>query len=170
MHKPVYAAITLLVHLAYGAQLPRATPNAESRSLKELFPRATSITVNLGTTFQEMDGFGCSQAFGRAENIYDSSAAAQQTALDLLFNPTSGAGFTILRNRIGNSNTAGDSIEPTSPGSPSAAPKYTWDGFDSAQVWLSQKAAGYGVSYIYADAWGAPYFMKTNGNTGSKSS
>ena len=38
-----------------------------------------------------------------------------------------------------------------------------WDGSDGEQVWLSQQAASYGVTTIYADAWSAPAFMKTNG-------
>ncbi|KAJ7719931.1 glycoside hydrolase [Mycena metata] len=128
--------------------------------------RATSISVNLGTTFQEMDGFGVSQAFGRANDIFNAAASAQTQALNLLFSPTSGAGLTILRNRIGNGNTASDSILPTSPGSPSATPNYQFDNNDSSQIWLSQKAIGFGVKTFYADAWGAPYFMKTNGAVG----
>lgn len=89
-------------------------------------------------------------------------AAQQQTVLDLLFNPTTGAGLTILRVRVG-SGGAGDSILPTSPGSPNATPKYVWDGDDSGQVFVAQKAASYGVKTFYADAWSAPGFMKTNG-------
>ncbi|KIK71518.1 carbohydrate-binding module family 1 protein [Collybiopsis luxurians FD-317 M1] len=143
------------------AQLPRATA--------EVFSRAASVavTVSLGTTYQVMDGFGTSEAFGRAENVYDASASAQTAALDYMFNPTTGAGFTILRNRIGNGNTASDSIEPNAPSSSSATPSYQWDGNDSGQLWLTQKALSYGVKYIYADAWGAPYFMKTNDNEGN---
>ncbi|KIK63922.1 carbohydrate-binding module family 1 protein [Collybiopsis luxurians FD-317 M1] len=114
-----------------------------------------------------MDGFGTSEAFGRAENIFDAPPAAQTAALNLLFNPTTGAGFTILRNRIGNGNTASDSIEPNPPSSPMATPAYDFDGFDSGQVWLSQQARALGVKYIYADAWGAPYFMKTNDDLGN---
>ncbi|KAJ7129150.1 glycoside hydrolase superfamily [Mycena epipterygia] len=149
--------------MARAAELaqPRATPEAH-----HLQRRATSISVTLGTTFQEMDGFGVSEAFGRATNIFDSSASAQTAALDLMFSPTAGAGFTILRNRIGNGNTASDSILPTSPGSPSATPNYQLDNNDSSQIWLSQKAIGYGVNKFYADAWGAPFFMKTNGAVG----
>ncbi|KAJ7465811.1 glycoside hydrolase [Mycena galericulata] len=113
-----------------------------------------------------MDGFGVSQAFGRANDIFSAAAPAQTAALDLLFSPTAGAGFTILRNRIGNGNTEADSILPTSPGSPTAAPDYQFDGSDSSQIWLSQKAIGYGVKTFYADAWGAPYFMKTNNAVG----
>ncbi|KAF5391171.1 hypothetical protein D9757_002993 [Collybiopsis confluens] len=111
--------------------------------------------------------FGTSEAFGRALNIFDASPTAQTAALDLLFNPASGAGFTILRNRIGNSNTASDSVEPNAPSSPTATPAYDFDGIDSGQVWLSQQARAMGVQHIYADAWGAPYFMKTNDNLGN---
>ncbi|KAL1872669.1 hypothetical protein Daus18300_004215 [Diaporthe australafricana] len=124
----------------------------------------TAITVNLGTTYQQMDGFGISQAFGRAkefENI--SSAATKKQGLDFLFNTTTGAGLTIIRNRIG-SGGSGDSILPTSPGSPSGTPAYSWNNDDSGQVWLSQQAMTYGVKTIYADAWSAPGFMKTNGD------
>ncbi|KAI0337394.1 glycoside hydrolase [Trametopsis cervina] len=122
---------------------------------------ATTVTVNFADTHQTMDGFGFSQAFGRANDLYNLPATARTNALDLLFSPTKGAGMTILRNRIGSGGT-GDSIEPTSPGSPSAAPKYSWDGSDTHQVWLSQQALTYGVKTFYADAWSAPGFMKTN--------
>jgi len=122
-----------------------------------------TVTVNVAQTFQTMDGFGFSQAFGRANDIKGLPAASQKQALDFLFNTTTGAGMTILRNRIGSGGT-GDSIEPTSPGSPSAAPMYVWDDNDTGQVWFSQQAQNYGVTTFYADPWSAPGFMKTNGN------
>ncbi|KAJ7707424.1 glycoside hydrolase superfamily [Mycena rosella] len=159
----IVVVLSLAVRIAHAAEpgLPRATSEAHV-----LQRRATSISVNLGTTFQEMDGFGVSEAFGRATNIFSATASAQTAALDLIFSPTAGAGLTILRNRIGNGNTSADSILPTSPGSPSATPNYQYDNNDSSQLWLSQKAIGYGVKTFYADAWGAPYFMKTNGAVG----
>jgi O-glycosyl hydrolase len=122
-----------------------------------------TVTVNVAQTFQTMDGFGFSEAFGRANDIKGLPAAMQKQALDMLFSTTTGAGMTILRNRIG-SGGAGDSIEPTSPGSPIAAPAYVWDNNDSGQVWFSQQAQSYGVNTFYADPWSAPGFMKTNGN------
>ncbi|KAJ7174964.1 glycoside hydrolase, partial [Mycena crocata] len=149
--------------LVRAAQLGLASASPEAHPLQR---RATSISVTLGTTFQTMDGFGVSQAFGRAANIFTATASAQTAALDLLFSPTVGAGFTILRNRIGNGNTVADSILPTSPGSPTSTPNYQFDNNDSSQIWLSQKAIGYGVKTFYADAWGAPGFMKTNGAIG----
>ncbi|EIM79541.1 glycoside hydrolase [Stereum hirsutum FP-91666 SS1] len=132
--------------------------------LLHVFPvSAVTVTVDIGTTYQEMDGFGFSQAFGRANDVKNLPAAQQRQTLDLLFNITNGAGMTILRNRIG-SGGLGDSIEPNSPGSSNATPTYVWDGDDSGQVWFSQQARSYGVSTFYADAWSAPGFMKTNNN------
>lgn len=123
----------------------------------------TAITVNLGTTYQQIDGFGFSQAFGRAKEFQNlGDTAVRRQGLDYLFNTTTGAGFTIVRNRIG-SGGSGDSILPTSPGSPSGTPTYSWNNDDSGQVWLSQEAMKYGVKTFYADAWSAPGFMKTNG-------
>ncbi|KAL2066438.1 hypothetical protein VTL71DRAFT_2509 [Oculimacula yallundae] len=121
-----------------------------------------AISVNVGTTYQTMDGFGFSQAFGRANDLFNLPSTQRTYGLDLLFSPTKGAGFTILRNRIGSGGN-GDSILPTNPGSPSATPKYVWDGNDAHQVWVSQQAKAYGVTRFYANAWSAPGFMKTNG-------
>ncbi|KAJ6479633.1 glycoside hydrolase [Mycena sanguinolenta] len=127
------------------------------------FARAqTTVTVQLGTTFQTMDGFGFSEAFGHANDLFNYPATEQKQVLDLLFSTTVGAGMTIIRNRIG-SGGAGDSILPTSPGCSTCTPQYSWDGSDGHQVWFSQQAMSYGVKTIYADAWSAPGFMKTNG-------
>lgn len=123
----------------------------------------TAITVNLASQLQQMDGFGVSQAFKRASEFKAMAATPRQQALDYLFSTTTGAGLTVIRNRIG-SGGAGDSILPTSPGSPSGTPSYQFDGDDEGQVWFSQQAITYGVKEIYADAWSAPGFMKTNGN------
>ncbi|PVH71378.1 carbohydrate-binding module family 1 protein [Cadophora sp. DSE1049] len=123
----------------------------------------TAITINPGTTYQSIDGFGFSQAFGRAVELQSATTSTRKTALDLLFSTTTGAGFSIIRNRIG-SGGSGDSILPASPGSPSGTPNYVWDNNDKGQVWFSQAAVSYGVKNIYADAWSAPGFMKTSGS------
>lgn len=123
----------------------------------------TAITVNVATKYQIIEGFGFSQAFGRATEFKNAPSATQTKALDLLFSTTSGAGLSIIRNRVG-SGGSGDSILPTSPGSPSGTPKYTWDGDDRGQLWFTKAAVSMGVKTIYADAWSAPGFMKTSGN------
>jgi glucuronoarabinoxylan endo-1,4-beta-xylanase len=125
---------------------------------------ASTVTVNGGTSFQRIDGFGISEAFGQANSIRNATATTQRQALDMLFSTSVGAGFSILRSIIP---AGSDSIEPRSPGSPSATPAYVWNGAndaqDQGQVWLARQAKTYGVSAFYNDAWSAPGFMKTNG-------
>ncbi|KAH3918269.1 hypothetical protein HBI56_142970 [Parastagonospora nodorum] len=131
--------------------------------------QASTITVDLSKTFQTMDGFGVCENFQRAVQMKNLSEPLQRYALDLLWNQTSGAGFSILRNGIGSQPNSSDnamiSIQPENPGGPDAPPKYQWDGYDNAQVWLSLEASNtYGVKSIYANAWSAPGYMKTNDN------
>ncbi|KAJ5642835.1 hypothetical protein N7490_006835 [Penicillium lividum] len=123
---------------------------------------ASSIVVDTCSVLQQIDGFGFSQAFGRATELEAASADLQKQALDLLFGIEQGAGFSIIRNYIPSSSTS--SIEPKNPGSPSTTPNYTWTGDDVGQVWFTKQAVSYGVSTIYADAWSAPGFMKTSGD------
>jgi O-glycosyl hydrolase len=143
---------------------------AIAHSRTALGPRqASTILVDPAKTYQKMDGFGISETFQRANQMKALSEPLQRNALDLLFNRTTGAGFSILRNGIGSSpDSSSDhmvSIQPKSPGGPHAAPKYSWDGNDNSQVWVSTEAVKtYGVTTIYANAWSAPGYMKTNNN------
>ncbi|KAK0737808.1 glycoside hydrolase superfamily [Schizothecium vesticola] len=126
-----------------------------------------TLTVNLAQTHQTIDGFGVSEAFQRALTIYKLPALERRRALDLLFHPATGAGFSILRNGIGSSPDSRDdhmvTIQPRSPGSPTSPPSYTWDASDSGQLWLTTEAVHtYGVRTVYANAWSAPGYMKTN--------
>src|ERR1700677_3224623 len=126
-----------------------------------------SATINGGTTYQTMAGFGASEGFGQAQVIMDASSAAQTQALNYLYSASSGAGLDILRNEI--SADSGDTIEPTAPSSPSATPSYASLASindDQGQLWLAQTIkADYGVTNVFADAWSAPAFMKTNDET-----
>ncbi|HEX7737652.1 MAG TPA: cellulose binding domain-containing protein [Ktedonobacteraceae bacterium] len=151
--KTVFLVLSLLVLLVFALS---------TLVFKTTAFAASAVTINGGTTFQTIDGFGFSEAFGQASNVENAPASTQQQVLDLLFNTSTGAGFTILRNII--PSDSNHTIEPNSPGSPSATPTYTWDGNNWGQVALSKQAMSYGVSRIYADAWSAPGFMKTNGS------
>lgn len=139
-------------------------------TLATLHPRQSStVIIDLTKTYQTIDGFGMSETFQRANQMHALSPSLQRYALDLLFNRTSGAGFSILRNGIGSSpDSSSDhmvSIQPKSPGGPNATPKYIWDGNDNSQVWVSTEAMKtYGVGTVYANAWSAPGYMKTNNN------
>ena len=156
MHFPRLLAATVVPFLASAAPEPR------------LYSRASTITVDTTKTYQTIDGFGFSEAFQRANNIVNLPAPQQKALLDLLFNTTTGAGFSILRIGIGSSLTSDkdymNTIEPTNPGSPTAKPTYVWDGKDSGQVFVAQQAVAYGVKTFYGNAWTAPAFMKTNNN------
>ncbi|KAF5656113.1 cellulose hydrolase [Fusarium circinatum] len=95
------AALNLLgcIAPAFVAALPTDS-NSDSEVL---------ISVNSHVKHQELDGFGTSQAFQRAEDILGKDSLSQkgtQHVLDLLFSKDIGAGFSILRNGIGSSNSA----------------------------------------------------------------
>jgi glucosylceramidase len=131
---------------------------------------ATRVEVDPHRSHQRVDGFGFSEAFQRSNILHGLqglSPAKQRQVLDLLFT-RAGADFSLLRNGIGSSPTDTydlmKTIEPVSPGAPDAPPRYEWDGDDNSQVWLSREALRRGVRAIYADAWSAPGFMKTNGS------
>ena len=124
---------------------------------------ASSATINGGQTFQTITGFGASEGFGQAQTIMSNSTVESQ-ALKYLFSTSGGAGLTILRNEI--SADSGDTIEPNAPSSPTATPAYlplASIGNDQDQLTLAQAIkSAYGVTNIFADAWSAPAFMKTN--------
>jgi len=126
---------------------------------------ADTAMINGATTYQTVAGFGASEAFGEAATVMNAPSSVQQQALADLYSPTTGAGLTILRNEIGA--TSGNTIEPTNPGGPNATPNYlplSQINQDMGQLWFAQQIkARYGVTDIYADAWSAPGFMKTNG-------
>jgi O-glycosyl hydrolase len=128
---------------------------------------ASTATVNGGTTFQTITGFGASEAFGQAATVMNASSAVQIQALNLLYGTSGGAGLTILRNEI--SADSGDTIEPTAPSSPSATPSYVSLASidqDMGQLWFAQQIKErFGVTNVFADAWSAPAFMKTNDET-----
>ena len=142
---------------------------------------ASNVSINAASTFQVIDGFGASDAFHTGKYIsgYGSSLTADQSAkiIELLFSPTTGAGLNIIRHEIGSSTamvtgvpSTGDgdnlaSIEPTAPTSgPSGTPTYVWDTADpdKGQIWFTQQAMQYVDPIVYADAWSAPAYMKTN--------
>ncbi|KAF5013040.1 hypothetical protein FDECE_934 [Fusarium decemcellulare] len=106
-----------------------------------------SITIQVNQPQQQIDGFGFSQAFGRAREFERTAEDLRRSALDYLFDTEKGAGFSIIRNRIG-SGGSWDSILPNSPGSPDDAPDYQWDGDDRGQVWFTKQAVSYGVKTI----------------------
>jgi len=126
---------------------------------------ASTATINGGTTFQTITGFGASEGFGQAATVMNASSPVQSAALGDLYGTSGGdAGLTILRNEIGAD--PGTIIEPNAPSSPTATPTYvplSQTNQDQGQLWFAQQIkADFGVTNVFADAWSAPGFMKTN--------
>ncbi len=104
-----------------------------------------------------------SEGFGQAKTLMNAPASVQKQVLSLLYSPTRGAGLTILRNEI--SADKGFTIEPKAPSSPNGKPSYLTLAEvdqDQGQLWFAKQIkADYGAS-VFADAWSALGFMKTN--------
>ncbi|EXL51685.1 hypothetical protein FOCG_07512 [Fusarium oxysporum f. sp. radicis-lycopersici 26381] len=119
----------------------------------------TSVTVNTNKRLQVIDGFGVSEAYGHAKQFQNLGPGPQKEGLDLLFNTTTGAGLSIIRNKIGCDDS--NSITSTNTDNPAKQPVFHFDGDDDGQVWFSKQAMSYGVETIYANAWSAPLYMKS---------
>ncbi|KAF5686392.1 glucuronoxylanase xynC [Fusarium circinatum] len=119
----------------------------------------TSVTVNTNKKLQVIDGFGVSEAYGHAKQFQNLGPGPQKEGLDLLFNTTTGAGLSIIRNKIGCDGS--NSITSTNTDNPEKQPVFHFDGDDDGQVWFSKQAMSYGVDTIYANAWSAPVYMKS---------
>jgi glucuronoarabinoxylan endo-1,4-beta-xylanase len=123
-----------------------------------------NVTISSVKQYQRIAGFGVSEGFGQAKTLMRAPASVRQQVLSLLYSPTRGAGLTILRNEI--SADKGFTIEPKAPSSPNGKPSYLTlaeVGQDQGQLWFAKQIKdGYGVSDVFADAWSAPAFMKSN--------
>jgi glucosylceramidase len=120
---------------------------------------ATTITVNEGSTFQSIDGFGYTLTQGSAKLISALSAAAQTSLLNELFS-SSGIGLSVVRIGVG----ATDMSESS----------YTYR--DGASFSLSGPDLTYTIPIlkkilainpnikVLATPWTAPRWMKTNGS------
>jgi O-glycosyl hydrolase len=151
--RPAWTALAAASALAASTLAAAMSPAAASAG-------PARATINGSAAYQRISGFGVSEAFGQAQTVMNAPAATQQQVLSLLYG-RSGAALTILRNEIP-SDSAG-TIEPAAPSSPSARPAYRALGNDEGQEWFARTIQRqYGVHQFFADAWGAPAFMKTN--------
>ncbi|KAK6436685.1 hypothetical protein LTR95_007123 [Oleoguttula sp. CCFEE 5521] len=125
------------------------------------------VSVNTHQKYQKYDGIGVSEAFQRSLVIHELDTPSQTKVLDYLFSKTKGIGMTILRNGLGSSPDQPfdlmKSIAPTAPRSNNSQLNFIpLPRQDQYQVWLSYQAISRGVDTIYADAWSADGYMKTN--------
>ncbi|HJS96147.1 MAG TPA: glycoside hydrolase family 30 beta sandwich domain-containing protein [Solirubrobacteraceae bacterium] len=122
-----------------------------------------TVTIDTAKQYQRIAGFGVSEGFGQAKTLMNAPASVQKRVLNLLYSPRDGAGLTILRNEI--SADRGFTIEPKAPSRPNGKPSYltlAQVDQDQGQLWFAKQIkAEYGAS-VFADAWSAPAFMKSN--------
>ena len=148
------ATVSLLAASCGGGSSGRSSSGSSSTA---------TVTIDAAKQYQRIAGFGVSEGFGQAKELMHMPAAVQKQVLSLLYSPTRGAGLTILRNEI--SADKGFTIEPKAPSSPTGKPAYLTLAEvdqDQGQLWFAKQIkADYGAS-VFADAWSAPGFMKTN--------
>jgi O-glycosyl hydrolase len=127
------------------------------------FSAGAMVRIDAAVRYQRIAGFGVSEGFGQAKALMSAPGRVRQRVLSLLYSPSRGAGLTLLRNEI--SADAGFTIEPRAPRGPTAKPSYlslAEVDQDQGQLWFAKQIrADYGAS-VFADAWSAPGFMKSN--------
>jgi glucuronoarabinoxylan endo-1,4-beta-xylanase len=113
-------------------------------------------------TFQEMDGFGVCGAFRQADNLYKYPEDIRARVLDILFSTKKdGAGFSIIRNIIGDSGVWGNETDgPTKSIEPSEG-VFNFEG-DEDQIWFMKEAEKRGCHRFISSAWSPPAWMKTS--------
>jgi glucuronoarabinoxylan endo-1,4-beta-xylanase len=127
---------------------------------------ASSATISWNTLKQPIDGFGISEAFHQSNNINNFPEPKRTEILDLLFSTTKGAGFSILRNIVGDGGTWGNATDgPNATIEPSEGVWWNWDAKNDDQIWLMNECKNiYGVTLFMSTVWSPPAWMKTNGS------
>lgn len=111
-------------------------------------------------TYQEMDGFGICGAFRQANNLLKYPKTERDQLLDMLFSQTQGAGFSIIRNIIGDGGTWGDQFDGPTPTIEPTEGVWNWSG-DEDQILFMQEAKKRGCNKFISTAWSPPAWMKT---------
>jgi O-glycosyl hydrolase len=140
---PIAAAVAALV-VATSASASMASASTLPRHPAQSTTSAVTAQVQVGPgADQVVNGFGFADAFGQVGNLQAMPADVQNAVVNLLFNPSTGAGLDIVRFGLGGIGGAGDL---------------------SAQLWLGQQALSFGAHTFYGDSWSAPADFKTNGS------
>ncbi|KAA2239380.1 glucan endo-1,6-beta-glucosidase [Chitinophaga agrisoli] len=120
----------------------------------------TVITVNEGSTFQNIDGFGYTLTQGSAKLINNLPAGTQNSLLNELFNPATGIGLSVVRIGVGATDLSDYSYSYRDGASFSlAGPDLTYT------IPILKKILAINPNIkVLATPWSAPRWMKTNGS------
>ncbi|KNY28903.1 glycoside hydrolase [Pseudobacteroides cellulosolvens] len=127
---------------------------------------ASTVTLDWDTNYQNIDGFGVSEAFHQSNNIALLGDTKKNEIYDLLFSTTKGAGFSIFRSILGDGGTWGNAEDgPNKTMQPSET---TWDWKESNDDQIpmyKEIREKYGIDKLLYTAWSPPAWMKSNGST-----
>ena len=121
----------------------------------------SSGTVDWSRTAQEIDGFGASAAFHMAQNLRNFPEPQRTQVLDALFSQTKGAGFSIVRNFVGDGGSWGTPVNGPAPSIEPQEGVWNWTG-DEEEIWFMQEAGARGCTRYMSTVWSPPAWMKDN--------
>jgi glucuronoarabinoxylan endo-1,4-beta-xylanase len=126
---------------------------------------ASTVTVDWDTTYQTIDGFGCSEAFHQSNNIALLGETKQNEIYDLLFSTTKGAGFSIFRSILGDGGTWGNATDGPNKTMQPSENVWDWTESNDDQIAMYKTIRDrYGVNKLLYTVWSPPAWMKTNGS------
>ena len=124
----------------------------------------STVTVNAGTTYQTMDGFGYTLTEGSCEVISGMAATQQNQLLNDLYNPTTGLNASVVRISIGASDLSSSSYSYNETSGDTNMNNFSLNGPDLTYlIPIIKKIKLINPSIkILATPWSAPRWMKTN--------
>jgi O-glycosyl hydrolase len=125
---------------------------------------ASTITVNTGTTYQTMDGFGYTLTQGSAEVISGLASAQQNALLNEIYNPTTGLNANVVRISIAASDLSNSSYSYNETAGDVNMTNFSLSGPDATYlIPILKKILAINPNIkILATPWTAPRWMKTN--------
>ncbi|WP_343696977.1 RICIN domain-containing protein [Flavobacterium sp.] len=126
----------------------------------------STVTVNAGTTYQTMDGFGYTLTEGSAEVISGMAATQQNQLLNDLYNPTTGLNASVIRISIAASDLSSYSYSYNETSGDTNMNNFSLNGPDLTYlIPIIKKIQQINPNIkILATPWTAPRWMKTNGS------
>lgn len=124
----------------------------------------STVTVNAGTTYQTMDGFGYTLTEGSCEVISGMAATQQNQLLNDLYNPTTGLNASVVRISIGASDLSSSSYSYNETSGDTNMNNFSLNGPDLTYlipIIKKIKLINPNIK-ILATPWSAPRWMKTN--------
>ncbi|MDR6763916.1 glucosylceramidase [Flavobacterium sp. 2755] len=126
----------------------------------------STVTVNAGTTYQTMDGFGYTLTEGSAEVISGMAATQQNQLLNDLYNPNTGLNASVIRISIAASDLSNSSYSYNETSGDTNMNNFSLNGPDLTYlIPIIKKIQLINPNIkILATPWSAPRWMKTNGS------